>query len=104
MLNKLLTACKGHYETAFSLLQVYKMVWHVFCTRRNRTLAWHFDLGSIRNIIVASAIRISLRFWIPRISNHLNSCPALIEQLENHLRTEGISLKQFDSLISNHFM
>lgn len=101
MLNKLLTACeKGHYETAFFVATgVQDGLARILYAAEKGRWPGIFDLGEYREYYH--------RFSYPDLTALLDpedfeplriAVLQLIEQLENHLRTEGVSLNQFDSV------
>lgn len=101
MLNKLLTACeKGHYETAFFVATgVQDGLARILYAAEKGRWPGIFDLGEYREFYH--------RFGFPDLTALLDpkdleplriAVLQLIEKLENHLRTEGVSLNQFGSV------
>lgn len=101
MLNKLLTACeKGHYETAFFVaIGVQDGLARILYAAEQGHWPGIFDLGEYREIYY--------RFGYPDLAALLDpkdfeplrmAVLQLIEKLENHLRSEGVTLNQFDSV------
>ncbi|WP_145325889.1 nucleotidyltransferase domain-containing protein [Paenibacillus xylanexedens] len=101
MMNKLLTACeKGHYETAFfvatGLQDGLSRILYAAEKGRWPSIA---DLGEYREFYD--------RYGYPDLVALLNPTDLeplrlaillLIDKVENHLKTEGVSLNQFDSV------
>ncbi|GIO92378.1 MULTISPECIES: hypothetical protein [Paenibacillus] len=101
MLNKLLTACeKGHYETAFFVAAgIQDSLARMLYAAETGRWPGMFDLGEYREIYH--------RFGYPDLTALLDpkdfeplriAVLQMIEQLENHLRIEGVALNQFDSV------
>jgi hypothetical protein len=101
MMNKLLTACeKGHYETAFfGAIGVQDGLARILYAAEKGRWPSIVDLGEYREIY--------LRYGYPDLAAILDPTDfeplrlavlQLIETLESHLRTEGVSLNRFESV------
>jgi hypothetical protein len=101
MTNKLLTACeKGHYETSFFVATgLQDGLARILYAAEKGHWPGIFDLGEYREYYY--------RFGYPDLTSFLDpkdleplriAVLQLIEKLENHLRTEGVSLNKFDSV------
>lgn len=101
MMNKLLTACeKGHYETAFfAAIGIQDgLARFLYAAEKGR---WPgVDLGEHREFYVRYGYPDLVALLDPTDFEPLRlAVLQLIEKLENHLKTEGVSLNQFDSIV-----
>ncbi|GIO28950.1 MULTISPECIES: kanamycin nucleotidyltransferase C-terminal domain-containing protein [Paenibacillus] len=101
MMNKLLTACeKGHYETAyFVAIGVQDGLARMLYAAEKGRWPSHVDMGEHREFYVRYGYPDLVALLDPTDFEPLRlAVLQLIEKLENHLKTEGVSLNQFDSV------
>lgn len=101
MMNKLLTACeKGHYETAFFVtIGVQDGLSRILYAAEKGHWPGIVDMGEHREIYDLYGYPDLIALLDPKDFEPLRlAVLQLIEKLENHLKTEGVSLNQFDSV------
>ncbi|MCS7461514.1 hypothetical protein N0M98_15285 [Paenibacillus doosanensis] len=101
MLNKLLTACdKEHYETAFFVaIGVQDGLARILYAAEKGRWPSFVDLGEHREFYVRYGYPDLVALLDPTDFEPLRiAVLQLIEKLENHLKAEGVSLNQFDSV------
>ncbi|WP_018759159.1 hypothetical protein [Paenibacillus terrigena] len=102
MMNKLLTACeKGYYETAFFVaIGVQDGLSRILYAAEKGRWPGIVDLGEHREFYDRYGYPDLVTLLDPTNFEPLRiAVLQLIEKLEIHLRTEGVSLNQFDSVI-----
>lgn len=101
MMNKLLTTCeRGHYETAFFVaIGIQDGLARILYAAEKGRWPGIVDLGEHREFYVRYGYPDLVALLDPTDFEPLRlAVLQLIEKLENHLRTEGVSLNQFDSV------
>jgi predicted nucleotidyltransferase len=101
MLNKLLTACeKGHYETAFFVtIGVQDGLARILYAAERGHWPGLFDLGEYREFYNRFGYPDLIALLDPTDFKPLRlAILQVIEMLENHIRSEGVPLNQFDSV------
>ncbi|WP_339845395.1 nucleotidyltransferase domain-containing protein [Paenibacillus sp. FSL W7-1088] len=101
MMNKLLTACeKGHYETAFFVaIGLQDGLSRILYAAEKGRWPGMMDLGEHREFYVNYGYPDLVALLNPNDFEPLRlAVLQLIDQLENHLKREGVSINQFDSV------